>query len=182
MKLDYSLIFLGIVIFLTVQRALELLLAKYNERYLISQGGKIIKEVNYVFMVILHMSWLSYHLYIAIFTDLTIDTFLFWGGAILLVAGQLLRISAIRTLGKRWSTRIVVLPDEPVIKAGLFNYFRHPNYIGVAIEIAALPLMVSHIYAMIIFSVLNSIVLYYRIKHEEHALENHCDYFRTFDR
>ena len=45
------------------------------------------------------------------------------------------------TLGSRWTTRIIVLPGEPLVSAGPYRFLSHPNYAVVAGEIAVLPLV-----------------------------------------
>lgn len=170
-----------IVLFTCAQRLAELYLAKRNEKHILDLGGVIIKEKNYLFMVLLHSLWLLSIFYYSFFTEITISLPLFFGGLIFFVVGQTLRISAIATLGKRWSTRIVILPEAPAVKKGIYNYFRHPNYLGVVIEIAALPLMASLFNVALVFSLANFVILYFRIKLEEHHLIKNNDYRKIFE-
>ena len=81
-----------------------------------------------------------------------------------------LRYWAISSLGRRWNTRVVVLPGVPLEAAGPYRHLRHPNYLAVVIEIFALPLVHSAWLTAIVFSVLNLIVLRTRIAVEERAL------------
>ena len=53
----------------------------------------------------------------------------------LFVLLQLGRLWVISSLGRYWTTRIVTLPDAPLVRAGPFRYFRHPNYLLVIAEI-----------------------------------------------
>ncbi|MCC8155511.1 MAG: hypothetical protein LIP01_15825 [Tannerellaceae bacterium] len=76
----------------------------------------------------------------------------------------------ILSLGKYWNTRIYRAPSFPVVKKGPYNYIRHPNYVVVIGEIALIPLIFHLYYTAIIFSILNGIVLYIRIKEENRAL------------
>jgi methyltransferase len=180
MDLSLQHLFLGIVAFTIFQRIYELFLAKRNEKHLLSLGGKIIKEKNYLFMVLLHTSWLVCLLYFATMVKLDISSLPFYLGLSLFVLGQALRVIAIRTLGKRWSTKIVILPESDAVKKGIFKIFRHPNYVGVVLEIFALPLMAGLIKVAIIFSLLNFVILYFRIKLEEKMLGQYNNYFEIF--
>ncbi len=74
------------------------------------------------------------------------------------------------SLGRRWTTRIVVLPDEPLVTSGPYRYFSHPNYAVVIGEIALLPLMLHLPMLALIFSVLNAAVLTIRIRSEARVL------------
>ncbi|MEO6382452.1 MAG: isoprenylcysteine carboxylmethyltransferase family protein, partial [Nitrobacter sp.] len=74
------------------------------------------------------------------------------------------------TLGPRWTTRIIVLPDAPMVAAGPYRYLSHPNYAIVAAEIAVLPLALHLPLLALIFTVLNALVLVIRIRAEARAL------------
>jgi methyltransferase len=88
----------------------------------------------------------------------------------LFAAGMGLRLWTIRTLGGRWSTRVVVLPGEPLVTTGPFRWLRHPNYLGVVLELAALPLVHGAWITAVAFSVLNGMLLRARIRVEDAAL------------
>ena len=42
---------------------------------------------------------------------------------------------------RRWTTRIIVLPDAPLVVRGPYRWVNHPNYVVVIAEIAVLPLV-----------------------------------------
>jgi methyltransferase len=85
-------------------------------------------------------------------------------------AGQALRLIAIRTLGWRWSTRVMTVPGQPPVRRGIYRYIRHPNYLGVALEILAAPLLHSAYLTSATFGVANLLLLRDRIRREEQAL------------
>src|SRR4051812_39873840 len=87
-----------------------------------------------------------------------------------LAAAQLLRYWAIATLGARWSVRILVWPDAAPVASGPYRYLRHPNYVAVVLEMAALPLVAGAFRTAILFTVANAIMLFVRIRAEERAL------------
>ncbi|MCR9205564.1 MAG: hypothetical protein NXH75_13355 [Halobacteriovoraceae bacterium] len=172
--------FKALVIFTIFQRLAELVISKRNEKHIISLGGKVLPEKNYIFMVLLHTSWLVVLLYCAFKTPLHLHPASFAGFTFLFLLGQFFRISAITTLGKRWSTRVMILPEAPVIKSGLFKLVRHPNYVGVILEIAALPLIAGFWKIALLFSISNGIILFFRIRFEEKMLSTHNDYQQQF--
>ena len=176
-----ALIFKILILFTILQRIVELFIAKRNEKFILSEGGRIIPETNYIFMVILHTLWLASIAYAAFILPLNFSPILFTIGGVFFFIGQVLRITAIKTLGKRWSTRIVILPEAPAINSGIFSFIRHPNYLGVIIELAALPLMAALYPIMIFFSVINFIILFFRIKKEEECLAQFNNYNHIFN-
>jgi methyltransferase len=91
-----------------------------------------------------------------------------------LVAAAALRYWVIATLGERWSTRIVLVPGQTLAATGPYRWLRHPNYLAVAAEFAALPLVHSAWLSAIIFSVANAAVLWCRVASEEAALARHA--------
>jgi methyltransferase len=84
---------------------------------------------------------------------------------------QLARIWVIATLGGRWTTRIIVLPDERLVRRGPYRFVNHPNYLVVAGEIAVLPLVFGLWDIALIFTLLNAAVLSIRIREENRALD-----------
>jgi methyltransferase len=93
----------------------------------------------------------------------------------LLLAGATgLRYWTITTLGERWTTRVLVRPGVPLVTRGPYRWLRHPNYLAVVIEIAALPLVHGAWLTAVIFSVLNAALLMVRIAAENEALGAHA--------
>jgi methyltransferase len=88
------------------------------------------------------------------------------------VALQAFRVWILATLGPRWTTRIIVLPGQPLVASGPYRYFSHPNYVVVAAEIAVLPLALHLPMLALIFTLLNAAVLIVRIRAETRALSD----------
>ena len=85
------------------------------------------------------------------------------------------RVWILRTLGSRWTTRIIVLPRQSLVMAGPYRFLSHPNYAVVAGEIAVLPLVLGLPLLAALFTVLNAAVLAIRIRAENRALAASCD-------
>ena len=92
----------------------------------------------------------------------------FWLAMFVLL--QLARIWVVATLGPRWTTRIIVLPGAPLVRAGPYRFVNHPNYLIVIGEIAALPLAFGLWPVALVFTLLNAAVLGFRIAEENRAL------------
>ena len=80
------------------------------------------------------------------------------------------RIWVLRTLGPRWTTRIIIVPGEKLVASGPYRFVDHPNYLVVIAEIAVLPLVFGLWQISVAFSLLNAAVLAIRIRAENAAL------------
>lgn len=148
----------------TVQRLAELVIARRNTARLKSCGAQEVGAGHYPFVVALHAAWLA-GLWILAW-DRPIS--LAWLGVFLVL--QALRVWVLVTLGERWTTRIIVLPGAPLVAKGPYRLISHPNYAVVIGEIAVLPIAFGLFYFAAIFSVLNAVVLWVRIRAEGRAL------------
>lgn len=83
---------------------------------------------------------------------------------------QPLRYWAILSLGDHWNTRILVVPGAGLVRRGPYRYFKHPNYVVVAVEILTFPLIFGAWITALAFSALNAALLYVRIREENRAL------------
>ena len=81
---------------------------------------------------------------------------------------QIARVYILGTLGRRWTTRIIVLIGEAKVTKGPFALIPHPNYPLVIAEILVAPLSCPACgRSRLIFGVLNTAVLVIRISAEE---------------
>jgi methyltransferase len=152
--------------FVTLQRLAELWWSARNERRLRARGAQEAGARHYPFMVALHALWLA-GLWIWAWPRPAN-----WWLVAAYAALQLARLWVIATLRERWTTRIIVLPGAPLVRAGPYRFFKHPNYLVVAIEIALLPLAFGLFVYAAIFSAANAGLLMWRIRAEDRALAN----------
>ena len=165
------LLFLGFVAALGAQRLFELRLSQRNERRMRWHGGREHAPETYRWIVTLHAAWFA-----AMLLEVFVGRRKFRPRLAALAfgvfaAGQVLRLTAIRTLGWRWSTRVMTVPGESPVQHGIYRYIRHPNYLGVELEILAVPLLHSAYLTSAVFGVANTLLLRARIRREEQALE-----------
>jgi methyltransferase len=153
-----------ILALVTLQRLGELVLARRNTARLRARGAIEIGARHYPLLVSVHTAWL-----LALWM---------WGrdqdvnlaALSVFVALQGLRLWILATLGSRWTTRIIVLPGEPLVVSGPYRYLSHPNYAVVAGEIALLPMALHLPLLALVFTALNAAVLWIRIRAEARAL------------
>ena len=153
-----------ILAFVTLQRIGELWLSNRNTRRLLARGAQEHSPAHYPLIVAVHFLWLAALWWLA--PDKPVDAF--WLACF--VAIEIFRIWVLATLGPRWTTRIIVLPDAPLVRRGPYRFVNHPNYLVVVLEIAVLPLVFGLWQAALIFSLLNAAILSIRIRAENRAL------------
>ena len=153
-----------------VQRLGELVLSKRNLASSLARGGTESGFGHYPFMVMLHSGFLAACVLEVWLGGRPFLPALGWPMLALLVAAQAVRWWCIRALGSRWNTRIIVVPDEPLVTDGPYRFTRHPNYLAVVVEGFALPLVHTAYLTALVFSVLNAGLLTVRIRAENAAL------------
>jgi methyltransferase len=155
-----------IILFLVVvQRLVEVVYAERNTRALRARGAVEVGRAHYPLIVLLHAAWLA-----AIALLLPQGVTIHWWALGIFIALQLARVWVIATLGPYWTTRIITLEGAPVVRKGPYRFVRHPNYLVVAGEIAALPLAFGELNVAIAFTLLNAAMLAWRIRQEDTAL------------
>lgn len=159
-----------LVLLVALERVAELVVSRRNVNWSRAQGGVEHGRGHYPSMVVLHVGLLVGCLVEVRLAEPPARPVLFATMAALVVASQVLRWWCIATLGRRWSTRIVVVPGMPRVVTGPYRYWRHPNYVAVVVEGFALPLAGSAWITAIVFSVLNAVLLSVRIREEDAAL------------
>ena len=155
-----------ILTLVTLQRLGELVIARRNTERLMARGAIEVGAGHYPLIVVLHAAWLAALWLFGRGQDVNLAAL----AAFVMLQG--LRLWILATLGPRWTTRIIVLPGEPLVSAGPYRYLSHPNYAVVVGEIAILPLALHLPWIALIFTVLNAAVLAIRIRAETHALSD----------
>jgi methyltransferase len=158
------------LLFVILQRIVELVIAKRNERIVRAKGGIEFDKKGYKVMVAMHVAFFISLVLEKVLLKRSLNSlWIFF--AILFVLAQFLRYWAISSLGVYWNTRILVVPNSKLVTSGPYKYLRHPNYVAVIAEIAVIPLIFSCYITAAVFSVLNLILLRRRIRIEEEALQ-----------
>ncbi|WP_192599186.1 isoprenylcysteine carboxyl methyltransferase family protein [Sporosarcina limicola] len=168
-----------VISIIVVQRLIELIIAKRNEKWMLKNGAFEVGKSHYPVMVAMHVSF-----FVTLFLEVTIldrplsSLWIALFGIFLLA--QILRIWCLASLGKFWNTKIIILPGTDVVRKGPYRWVRHPNYLIVATELLVLPLLFSAYFAAIIYSLLNLWMLSVRIPAEEKALKELTNYKEKF--
>ncbi len=159
-----------LILAVAVERLAELVVSKRNAQWAMSRGGREYGHRHYPVMVVIHTLllvgcvaevWLLHRPFLP---------WLGWPMLALVVAAQALRWWCITTLGHRWNTRVIVVPDTPLVNAGPYRWLHHPNYVAVVVEGVALPLVHTAWVTALCFTVANALLLAVRIRVENAAL------------
>lgn len=163
-------LYTGLIALVGLERLVELRLSSRNAAWAFAQGGREHGQGHYRFMTVFHTlflvacvaePWLLARPFVAPWG---------WLALALSLGAQLLRYWAITTLGQRWNTRVIVLPEWEPVTGGPYRFFRHPNYAAVVLELAVLPLVHGAWLTALVFSLVNAALLRVRISVEERAL------------
>ena len=149
--------------FLTLQRLSELVIATRNTKGLLRDGAYERGAGHYPIMVALHATWLA-TLWLFGWDHAASAPFV---AALALL--QIARLWVQRTLGRRWTTRIIVAPGVAPVTSGPFRFVRHPNYLVVALEIPCVSLALGLVWHAALFGALNLAMLWWRIRAEDRA-------------
>ena len=154
-----------LLVFVTLQRAAELVWNRSNEAGLRARGAEEAGRAHYPVMVLLHGLWL-----VALWVY-GWDRPLFWPWVAVYLLLQAGRVWVLATLGRRWTTRVFVVPGETLVRRGPYRFVSHPNYVVVALEIFALPMTFGLWGLALVFGMANLALLAWRIRVENQALQ-----------
>lgn len=147
----------------------EALLAAFNERHLRERGA--IEPPGDVYRI---MQWA----YPAAFVAMAIEGAT-WGPSSpsILLAGlavfglaKALKAWAIATLGPRWTFRVLVVRDAPLVASGPYRLLNHPNYIAVIGELVGVAAIVRAPVTGLLVTIGFGLLMRARIRVEDRAL------------
>lgn len=163
--------FSGLVLLVAIERLLELGLSRRNQQIQLAAGGVEYGAGHYPVMVAVHVALLAACLSESWLLSRPFIPVLGYPMLGLLVLAALGRYWVISTLGYRWTTRIIVVPGLARIRSGPYRFLDHPNYLIVAVDVFALPLVHTNWITAILFTAANAAVLVVRIRVENRALD-----------
>mgnify|MGYP006426691749 CR=1 FL=1 len=154
-----------LILLVALQRLGELVYARRNDRRLRAAGGVEHGARHYPLLVGLHTAWL-----VALVATVPAGAQILAVPLAAFLMLQGLRVWTLVSLGRFWTTRVIVVPGSERVRSGPYRILRHPNYLIVALEIPILPLVFGAWPLAIGFGLVNLAVLAWRIRVEERAL------------
>lgn len=167
---DFRLAYTVLIAVIAIQRMWELRVSRRHLRALKARGAIEVGAAHYPWLVALHTAFLL---------SCVAEVWLLdrpWRPAVALVAISVLGLAlalrwwTLRTLGNRWTTRVIVVPGEDLVTTGPYRWLRHPNYLAVVLEIAAIPMVHFAWLTATVFSFANLALLKERIRVENRVL------------
>ncbi len=154
-----------VILLVVVQRLGELALAHRNTVRLLAAGGVEHGRAHYPVIVALHAAWLAT---LAVAAPGPVDG----GWLVVFLVLQAARVWILVSLGRFWTTRIITLPGQPLVRRGPYRWLQHPNYVVVLVEIPALALAFGLPWIALGFGVANAAVLAWRVRTEDRVLSD----------
>lgn len=169
--MDLSVIaFLILLALVACTRVIELRISRRHQETLARQGIPKRADPYYHWMVLLHTAVL---VAAALEVLLLHRPFIRLFGAsmfVLLLLAMALRWWVIRSLGAHWNVGVMASGALGVVTKGPFRWVRHPNYLGVFVELIALPLIHTAWITALAAAAGNAWVLRHRLSIEEPLL------------
>ena len=163
---SWYLLLVGVVV---VERLAELVVGARNARWSLARGGVESGQGHYPAMVALHVAFLVACPAEVLLADRPFLPWLGWPMLALAAACQGLRWWCITSLGPHWNPRVIVVPGAPLVARGPYRWLKHPNYVAVALEFVALPLVHTAWLTALAGSALDALVLRTRLRVENEA-------------
>lgn len=165
-------IYTALIVLVALERVGELVIARRNTQTARSRGAVEFGRSHYPLLVLLHAGLLAGSLAEVWIRQPAPDPGLSAALFIFVVAAQTLRWWCIVSLGQQWNTRVLVIPSARRVSHGPYRWLKHPNYVAVIVEGAALPLVGGAWITALVFGVGNLGVLAVRISTENRALRH----------
>jgi methyltransferase len=163
-------LFTVLVALVGLERLAELVVSNRNAAWSLEQGGVETGRGHYPVMVVLHTGLLVGMLVEAWVRRPDVPGSLAASMLVLAIGSQALRWWCISTLGRRWNTRVIVVPGLPLVDRGPYRLLSHPNYVAVVVEGVALPLVHAAWITATVFTLANAALLGVRLRVENTAL------------
>ena len=172
MKIFYT----AFLLFAALEMLWEVSLSRKNSTRLLDRGAIEIAPGILPVMTMLYLLLFagSYAEYVLRPKHLHTSWILSFG--LMFLAAKALKIWAIASLGHYWTMRVLIVPESNVVTSGPYRWIRHPNYIAVTMEIAAIALVAKSYWTLTVVLLSFVIVLFLRVRSEEEALLRYTDY------
>ena len=169
-------LYLTLLMLVAAERVVEMALSAANRQWALSRGGIEFGQRHFLSMKLAHSAFLVGCAAEVVMLQRPFLPALGYSMLVVVGLAQALRYWAIAALGRRWNIRVIVVPGLPAVDRGPYRFVRHPNYVAVILEGFALPLIHSAWLTAIVFSSLNALILWVRVRCEEQALMRHSSY------
>lgn len=102
----------------------------------------------------------------------TLPSLMFWIGSVFIIAGIILRVYSVLTLGKFFAVSVQVSLEQKIIQTGPYKYIRHPAYSGSILSLLGIAGAFRSLIGIVGTLTIIAVIYGYRIKIEEKVLES----------
>ena len=114
-------------------------------------------------------------------TTISHQDVIFWIGIALMLAGIAIRATAILTLRRFFTVRVMIQEGHQLVEHGVYSMVRHPSYSGALVSFVGLGLAFGNWLSLIVIAGAALAAFSYRIHVEEQALLAHFgDRYRQY--
>jgi len=103
----------------------------------------------------------------------TLQPFSGYLGCFLLALGVTLRLAAVITLKRQFTTKVLIVESHRIVETGLYRIIRHPAYLGYLLSLFGIGLILGNWVGLMALVVLPLLGILYRIRVEERVLLDH---------
>jgi methyltransferase len=168
--------YLALLLLVGLGRLLELRISRRNRRRLTEQGAGRVYEPHFRWMVLLHAGVLAGAAAEVLWLKRPLIPALAVPMFVLFVLASLLRWWVIRTLAGHWNVGVMKSSNLGVVTSGPYRWIRHPNYVAVATELFALPMIHTAWITAVAGTAVNLGLLRRRLRVEDAILLAHPGY------
>jgi methyltransferase len=169
-------LYLALLALVAIARLAELQVSRRHQRELAQRGIEKRADPGFRWMVALHTGVLAGAAVEVVTLHRPFRPALGAAMAVLLVLATALRWWVISVMGRHWNVEVMMSGSLGVVSNGPFRWVRHPNYLAVFVEMAALPLLHSAWITAAAAIVGNALILRHRLRIEEPVLESNPSY------
>jgi protein-S-isoprenylcysteine O-methyltransferase Ste14 len=94
-------------------------------------------------------------------------------GCVLIILGVTVRVVAVITLGRQFTTKVTIIQKHEIVDTGIYRFIRHPAYLGLLMSLLGIGLVSGNLISLLMLTILPLASAVYRIHIEEVALSGH---------
>jgi len=147
------------------QRIVTVVYSARNTKRMLAAGGIEVGKAQFPVIAVAQFAWLASMAFLI--PSRTTPNWWVLGAAAIV---ELFHCWAIASLGRYWSTRVVLVPGARLVRSGPYGFMRHPNYVAVLAEIVLLPLAFGRWDIALVFGALYAALMLWRVRDEDRLL------------
>lgn len=150
---------------IAAQRIVTVIYSARNTKRMLAAGGVEAGKAQFPVIALAQFAWLASMAFLI--SPGTNPNWWILGAAAIV---EIFHCWAIASLGRYWSTRVVLVPGAQLVRSGPYGILRHPNYAAVLAEMVLLPLAFGRWDLALGFGALYAVLILWRVRDEDRLL------------